>query len=196
MLVILLAPSIAVLLDILNSRFRVPGSVVFGLAAIVTLPLLLVWLAGYSFSSPQVNYIALTLALTGVLTVFKKMDGGEHGGKIKATLVLTLLLGAGIAANWMIMLVYTGRPKVYNQATYLNYKAIHSRDYSHGPERITVKKTKVFGLIEKVLITETLNTRKMNASCVFRFLDDRKNFEFNYCNNDIIAIQSAAGNKN
>jgi hypothetical protein len=186
MIVILLAPSMAVLFHIFTSRLKVPRSIVFGLAAIVTLPLLLVWLTGYSFSSPQVNYIAVALALTAVLTALHAFDRGEHGGKIKAMLVLTLLLGIGITVNWMTRLIYAGRAKVYSQATYLDYKAIRSRDYSHGPERITVKKTRVFGWIEKVLVTETLNTRQTLAGCVFRFEDGSQAFEYNYCNNNII----------
>lgn len=195
MLVLLFAPSLAVLIDLLRARFAVPKAWIYTLAVLMAIPCLLVWALGYSYSNIQHDHLALTLCITAVLMTLMAFDEGGLSGKIKGALILTIILMIGVTVG-LIQRVYSGEDKIYSTTIYQSYIGIHGRDYSpvlSGPERITIKKTRVNGLVERTLVTKAFSTKdSLWANCLFRFSDEGKAFRFDHCRKTITPLTKAA----
>ena len=82
--------------------------------------------------------------------------------------------------------------KVFGQTIYENYKAVHSRDFDmvlHGPQRVTIKKTKLNGLIEKTIFNETLPNPDTIPNCTLHLKDGDKKISYKYCTNQLLVTE-------
>lgn len=188
MLTLLFSPFLALFADYVRQRYSIANAWVIAIILLVTLPSVLVWLSGYSYSSMLGNYVAVTIFISGLLLALYSFDNSETRSKIKSAIVLLLMIGLFILL-WLLTSVFSQHTdKVFSQTTFQNYKAVHSRDFDmvlHGPQRVTIKKMKLNGLIEKTIFNENLPNPDTIPNCTLTINDGNKKLIYQYCMNKL-----------
>jgi hypothetical protein len=152
MLLLLFSPLLALFADYIRQRYSFTNAWTISIILLVTLPSLLVWLSGYSYSSRLGNYTAITVFIAGLVLAIYNSDSSEPRNKINSAIVLFFMIGIFILFSKFISIFSQHTDEVFSQTTFQNYKVVHSRDFDmvlHGPERVTIRKMKLNGLIEK-----------------------------------------------
>ena len=83
MLLILLSPLLALLADFFRQKFLISKLWVITIIPFATLPSLVVWLAGYSYSAKFGNYLGITIFISGILFAAYSYEDSEPKSKIK-----------------------------------------------------------------------------------------------------------------
>lgn len=184
MWLILLSPLVALFIDYLRNKFSISNLWMIPLLLIVTLPTLVIWLAGYSYSGTLGNYVGITLFISGFIAAIFLYDDGATRSKIKSSIILIIVLGLFILL-YLISSIFSQRTsETFTTIKVQDYKAIHSRDFDlvlDGLERVTIKKTRLYGLIERTIFNETLSNQDTIPNCTLHLSDRSRKISFNYC---------------
>lgn len=189
MLLLLFSPFLALFADYIRQRYTVSNTLTVAIILLVTLPSLFVWLSGYSYSSRLGNYVAVMVFISGLLLALYSYDDGETRGKTKSAIVLLLVLGLFILLSLFTSIFSQPTDKVFSQTTFQNYKAVHSRDFDivlHRPPRVTIKKMKLNGIIEKTIFNETLSNSNTISNCTLHLKDGKKRLSYQYCTSKLL----------
>lgn len=152
----------------------------------MTVPSLLVWLTGYSYSDRLGNYFAITLFISGILFAVYTFEDSELKSKTKPSIILFVVIGIFILFFSFSQIFSQRTDKVFSTISNKAYKAIHSGDFDlvlSGPQRIEIKRIKFNGLIEKTIYNETLPNPDTIPNCTLYIKDKAKKISFNYCKN-------------
>jgi multisubunit Na+/H+ antiporter MnhB subunit len=152
----------------------------------MTVPSLIIWLIGYSYSTTLGNYTAIMIFISGVIFSLYVYDDTDPMNKKKSSIVLLVIIGVFVLLFSFSSIFSQRTSEIFSKTSYQNYKAIHSRDFDlvlSGPQRVTIKKTKILGLIEKTIFNETLPSPDTISNCILHLNDGNKKLSFNYCKN-------------
>jgi hypothetical protein len=186
MLLILLSPFLALFADMVRQKFSISKLWASIIALLMTVPSLLVWLTGYSYSDRLGNYFAITLFISGILFAVYTFEDSELKSKTKPSIILFVVIGIFILFFSFSQIFSQRTDKVFSTISNKAYKAIHSGDFDlvlSGPQRIEIKRIKFNGLIEKTIYNETLPNPDTIPNCTLYIKDKAKKISFNYCKN-------------
>lgn len=189
MLLLLFSPFLALFADYIRQRYSVTNALTTAIILLVTLPSLLVWLSGYSFGGRLGNYAAVTVFISGLLLALYSYDNSETRNNTKSAIILLLVIGLFILLSLFTSIFSQHTDRVFSRTTYQNYEAMHSRDFDmvlHGPQRVTIKKLKLNGLIEKTIFNETLPNPDTIPNCTLHLKDGNKKLSYKYCTNELL----------
>ena len=190
MLLILFSPFLALFADFVRQRFSISKLWTVAIVLIMTIPSLFVWLTGYSYTGRLGNYLAISIFISGVLFALYSYEDSEPKSKTKSSIILFAVIGIFILIFSVTSIFSQRTGKIFSIVNNKPYKAIHSRDFDlvlFGPHRVTVKRTKLYGLIEKTIYNETLPNPDTISNCTLHINDKKKKISFNYCK-DILTV--------
>lgn len=188
MLLILLSPFIALVADFVRQKFSISKTWTAIIVLIMTIPSLLVWLTGFTYSDQLGNNLAITIFVSGIIFAVYSYNNSGVRSKIMPTIMLFFIIGIFILFFYFTSIFSQHTDKIYSVTNSKHYKAIHSRDFDmvlSGLQRVTIKKKAVYGLIEKTIYNETLPNPDTIPNCMLYIIDRNKKISFDYCKNVI-----------
>jgi len=183
MLLVLLSPLVAWLANYLRQKFSIPKLLTLSIVAILTIPSLIIWLSGYTYTGHHGNYVAITLFISALIFVYYYFDNSELGSSARTSMLLFFLIGLFVLL-FLFSSIYSQRTdKIFSEANFKNYKATYSRDFDmvlHGPHRVTFKKRNLLGLIERTVFTQVIYNPAQILNNTLCFEDGDDELCYNY----------------
>jgi hypothetical protein len=130
--------------------------------------------------------MAIMLFISGTILAVFSFDNGEFRSKFILTIMFLIIFGIVIFLFSILSIFSQHTDEIFSKTSSRNYKAIYSRDFDlvlAGPKRLTIKKTKLNGLIEKTIYNELVTNPDTNPSCTLNISHGNKKLSFDYCKN-------------
>jgi hypothetical protein len=188
MFILILSPILALAGDFIRQKLHISKKWVFLAISLLTIPSIIIWLAGYNFSDAQLGWYAIMFIIMCIFLGLYSLIEHRFTPKAVISVIATIPIVAvtflgGMGSSW------GGRREVISKAKLDNYIALQLGPQLYEKEKIIrLKETRLFGIIEKTIFeTEFIDTSNFNE-CKLFVGDNKIQLIYDVCNNKLTPL--------